>query len=53
MLKRKIIRIGDSYGITIPPAVLENMDLKLGDTVGIDLKRVSAGERYGKEEKRK
>jgi antitoxin component of MazEF toxin-antitoxin module len=52
MLKRKIIRIGNSHGVTIPPAVLENMSLTEGDTVGIVLKRVSAGEHNGKEKKR-
>lgn len=53
MMKRKIIQVGHSCGITIPPAVLDNLGLKKGDTVGVVLKRVSVGERYGKEEKRK
>jgi len=41
MLKRKIIQIGHSYGITIPPAIMEDMGIKPGDTVGVVLKKVS------------
>jgi antitoxin component of MazEF toxin-antitoxin module len=41
MLKRKIIKIGNSYGITIPPAIIENMGIDVGDTVAISIKKVS------------
>jgi antitoxin component of MazEF toxin-antitoxin module len=32
-LKRKVIRVGDSCGITIPSFVLEQKELRIGSTV--------------------
>jgi antitoxin component of MazEF toxin-antitoxin module len=33
MIKRKIIRVGSSYAVTIPTFLLEQKDLRQGDTV--------------------
>ena len=40
---RKIIRIGNSQGITIPPWILYGLDLAIGDTVAVTFRRVSGG----------
>jgi antitoxin component of MazEF toxin-antitoxin module len=36
---RKIIRIGSSRGVTIPKKELEQLDLKVGDTVEVYLSK--------------
>lgn len=34
-----IIKVGGSNGVTIPKIVIQNLDLKLGDRVEIEIKK--------------
>ena len=36
-LKRKIIKHGGSYGITIPKAIIEGLKLKVGDEITVKI----------------
>jgi antitoxin component of MazEF toxin-antitoxin module len=35
---RKLVKLGNSYAVTIPPVVVEMKDLRLGDDVLVDIK---------------
>lgn len=35
-MKQKIIKIGNSVGVTLPYEIREELDLKLGDSVSVD-----------------
>lgn len=38
---QKIIQIGNSFGITLPKQLLENINLRAGDTVYVETNRAS------------
>lgn len=37
-LKRTIIKIGNSIGVTLPKSIIEGLSLKIGDTIVIEIK---------------
>ncbi|MGL5965036.1 MAG: AbrB/MazE/SpoVT family DNA-binding domain-containing protein [Cetobacterium sp.] len=39
-IKKKIIKIGNSYGVTIHKDVLELLEIKKGDTVLIKIEKI-------------
>jgi antitoxin component of MazEF toxin-antitoxin module len=49
-MTRKIIKIGDSVGVTIPKSIIEKLDLEVGEEVAVDVDektnevRIRAGE---------
>lgn len=44
MIKSKLIKIGNSIGITIPKPIMEYLGLKLGDTISIpNIKKLKEG----------
>jgi len=36
-MKRKIIKIGDSAGVTIPKSIIKKLGLKVGEEVAVDI----------------
>jgi antitoxin component of MazEF toxin-antitoxin module len=40
-MKRKVIQVGNSLGVSLPPAILDHLGIKRGDIVEVTLRKVS------------
>jgi len=41
---KRVRRMGTSFGITIPREVVDLLDIKVGDTIEVDVKKSKRGE---------